>query len=417
MKYIKRAIERIVSSKAGKVTLVTGARQVGKSTLLKHLFPRFRYVTLDDGFLLRQAEENPADFLESVGLPSVIDEVQRAPSLFLQIKILCDSSEEKGKLFLSGSQQYRLMKNVTESLAGRIRCLELAGISYRELSGDGFDGCFIPDESYAKKRTATARKPARLWQVIHRGSYPELADPGTDWELFYANYLKTYLERDVRDLAAVHNLRVFERFMVAAASRTGEVLNASNIADEVGIDVTTVKRWLSILETSGIVYLLEPYASTALKRAIKTPKLYFRDTGLVCYLTRWLTADTAERGAMNGHIFETFAVSEIIKTFSNAGKDYRHYLSYYRGRDRKRVKRDGKEELIDEEIDLIVEAEGTLYPVEIKKGSNVTAEMTAAFQVLDKVKGSRRGPGTLICTCPMPMRLRENVVALPVWMI
>ena len=417
MKYLKRAIERVVSTKAGKVTLVTGARQVGKSTLLKHLYPKFRYVTLDDGFLLRQAEENPADFLESVGLPAVIDEVQRAPSLFRQIKILCDSSEEKGKLFLSGSQQYRLMKNVTESLAGRIRCLELAGLSYRELRGDSFDGCFIPDESYARKRGATARKPTRLWQIIHRGSYPELADPDADWELFYANYLKTYIERDVRDLAAVHNLRVFERFMVAAASRTGEVLNASNIADEVGIDVTTVKRWLSILETSGIVYLLEPYASTTLKRAIKTPKLYFRDTGLVCYLTRWLTADTAERGAMSGHIFETFAVSEIIKSFTNAGKDYRHYLSYYRGRDRKRIKRDGMEELVEEEIDLIVEAEGTLYPVEIKKGSNVTAEMTAAFQVLDKVKGSRRGPGTLICTCPMPMRLRENVVALPVWMI
>ena len=343
MNYLTRALEPIVKKQAGKVTLLTGARQVGKSTLLQHLFPAFKYATLDDGFALQQAEENPADFLESVGLPAIIDEAQRAPSLFRQIKLLCDSTQAKGQRYLSGQD--------------------------------------------------------------------------ADWELFYANYLKSYLERDVRDLAAVHNLRTFERFMVAAASRTGEVLNASNIADEIGIDVTTVKRWLSILETSGIVYLLEPYASTALKRAIKTPKLYFRDTGLVCYLTRWLTADTAERGAMSGHIFETYVVSEIIRSFANAGKDYRHFLSYYRGRDRKRVKRDGKEELIEEEIDLIVEANGTLYPVEIKKGSKVTAEMTAAFQVLDKVKQLRRGMGTVVCTCPMSVPLRDNVQTLPVWMI
>ena len=417
MNYLTRALEPIVKKQAGKVTLLTGARQVGKSTLLQHLFPAFKYVTLDDVFALQQAEENPADFLESVGLPAIIDEAQRAPSLFRQIKLLCDSTQDKGQLYLSGSQQYQLMKGVTESLAGRIRIFELSGLSYREKTADPFDGCFIPDEHYAKSRAKTACKPQRLWQAIHRGAYPELADQDADWELFYANYLKSYLERDVRDLAAVHNLRTFERFMVAAASRTGEVLNASNIADEIGSDVTTVKRWLSILETSGIVYLLEPYASTALKRAIKTPKLYFRDTGLVCYLTRWLTADTAERGAMSGHIFETYVVSEIIRSFANAGKDYRHFLSYYRGRDRKRVKRDGKEELIEEEIDLIVEANGTLYPVEIKKGSKVTAEMTAAFQVLDKVKQLRRGMGTVVCTCPMSAPLRDNVQTLPVWMI
>lgn len=417
MKYITRASEGLIAAKAGKVTLLTGARQVGKSTLLKHVFPKYRYVTLDDGFLLRQAEENPAEFLESLGLPAIIDEVQRAPSLFRQIKVLCDSTDGKGRLYLSGSQQYRLMKGVTESLAGRIRIFELAGLSYREQSGDRCAACFVPDEHYAALRQKTAKKPTRLWQVIHHGSYPELADRDADWELFYADYLKSYLERDVRDLASVHNLRIFERFMVAAASRTGEVLNASNIADEVGVDVTTVKRWLSILESSGIIYLLEPYASTALKRAIKTPKLYFRDTGLVCYLTRWLTADTAERGAMSGHIFETYVISEIVKSYANAGKDYRHYLSYYRGRDRKKVRRNGEIEMVDEEIDLIVESDGVLYPVEIKKCANVTAEMTAAFQVLDGIKTVRRGMGTLVCTCPMSVKLRDNVQTLPVWLI
>lgn len=410
-------MEETVLKQAGKVTLVTGARQVGKSTMLKHLFPKFRYVTLDDGFILRQAEENPADLLESIGLPAIIDEAQYAPSLFRQLKILCDSCDTKGKLFLSGSQQYRLMKDVTESLAGRIHIFELTGLSHRELCGDSFNRCFIPTAEYVKARMKTARKPKSLWNAIHRGGYPELADASSEWETFYSNYLKSYLERDVRDLTTVHNLRTFEKFMIAAASRTGEVLNASNIADEVGIDVTTVKRWLSILETSGIIYLLEPYASTILKRAIKSPKLYFRDTGLVCYLTRWLTADTAERGAMSGHIFETYVISEIIKSFTNAGKDYRHFLSYYRGRDRKRVQRDGHEMLVDDEIDLIIEADGVLYPVEIKKGTNVSADMTAAFQVLDKIPTSRRGMGTLICTCPLPVKIRENVQTLPVWAI
>ena len=417
MTYINRAIEHLVRGKAGKVTLVTGARQVGKSTMLRHLFPKFRYVTLDDGFLLRQAEENPSEFLESIGLPVIIDEAQRAPSLFRQIKMLCDTTDTRGKLYLSGSQQYHLMKGVTESLAGRIHILELPGLSQREVNEDPFTDCFIPTDDYVRKRLKTARKPDSLWSAIHRGGYPELADPETDWELFYANYMKSYLERDVRDLAAVHNLRTFERFMIAAAARTGEVLNASNIADETGADVTTIKRWLSILETSGIIYLLEPFATTTLKRAIKTPKLYFRDTGLVCYLMRWLTPDTAERGAMSGHLFETHVISEIIKSFANAGKDYRHFLSYYRGRDRRRVMRNGQPELVEEEIDLIIEADGILYPVEIKKGSNVSAEMTAAFQVLDKVKTARRGTGTLICTCPMPSKLRENVRALPVWLI
>ena len=215
-----------------------------------------------------------------------------ASSLFRQIKILCDTADTKGKIYLSGSQQYHLMRGVTESLAGRIHILELPGLSQRELSGDSFSDCFVPTDEYVRNRLKTVRKPKSIWKAIHRGAYPELADPETDWELFYANYLKSYLERDVRDLAAVHNLRTFERFMIAAAARTGEVLNASNIADETGADVTTVKRWL--------------------------------------------TPDTAERGAMSGHLFETYVLSEIIKSFTNAGKDYRHLLLLRAAHDRRR---------------------------------------------------------------------------------
>ena len=187
-------------------------------------------------------------------------------------------------------------------------------------------------------------------------------------------------------------------------------MNYSNIASEIGKDADTVKRWISILEASGVIYLLEPYASSALKRAIKSPKLYFRDTGLVCYLTRWLTPEALAYGAMNGLIFETFVISEILKSYSNEGLDYRYMVSYYRGKDRSRTEKES-------EIDLIIEENGTLYPVEIKMNSKVTADMTAAFQVLDKIPEKKRGMGAVLCTCPQPGMLRENILQIPIWYV
>ncbi len=419
MNYIQRSIETrlLQAMKAYKAVLVTGPRQAGKSTLLKQLFPARKYVSLDDPFLEEQANQNGSTFMMLNQPPITIDEAQRAPMLFRYIKMRCDESEEKGLFCLSGSQQFRLMKNVSETLAGRVSILELPGLSLRELQGDPFALPFLPTMEYLLERQKTVKAPKNLWQIIHRGSYPALQDPDLEWAAFYADYVRTYIERDVRELSAVHDLDAFRRFMVAAAARTGSVLNCSNIASEVGKDLATIKNWLSILEASGIVYLLEPYASTALKRAIRAPKLYFRDTGLVCYLTRWLTDETLAYGAMNGPIFETFVISEILKSFSNAGLDYRYFASYYRGKDKIQRQKDGESMEIDGEIDLILEENGVLYPIEIKTASRASADMSAAFQVLNKIPEKQRGMGAVVCLCPQPGQLRENVLQIPAWYI
>ncbi|WP_300715110.1 ATP-binding protein [uncultured Acetatifactor sp.] len=419
MNYISRALEdRLYKyEKTYKSILVTGARQVGKSTLLKKAFPDRRYVSLDDPFLEQQAREAGDMFLTLNAPPVTIDEVQRAKELFRYIKIKCDESEEKGLFFLSGSQPFHLMQNVSESLSGRIGIIELSGLSMRECMRDAFNSHFLPTMEYVIERKKTLKKRENIWEIIHLGGYPELQDADKEWNAFYADYVKTYMERDVRELAAVQDLTAFRQFIIAAAARTGEILNFSAIASEIGKDVKTVKNWISILEASGIVYLLEPYTSNVLKRAIKSPKLYFRDTGLVCYLTRWLTPETLAYGAMSGPVFETFAVSEILKSFSNEGLDYRHFVSYYRGRDKKKTTEDGKLQELESEIDLIIEENGVLYPIEIKKNTQAKAITTAAFDVLDQIPGKRRGMGAILCNCPQVGALRENILQIPVWYI
>ena len=341
--------------------------------------------------------------------------VQRACDLFRYIKIKCDETDERGRFCPSGSQPFELMKNDSESLSGRVCMIELCGLSLREIMGDSFNKPFLPTMEYVKERGKSAKPPKNIWEIIHRGSYPELQNKDVDWGTFYASYVKTYLERDVRSLSAVQNLDDFRKFMVAVAARTGQMLNYSNIADEIGKDQGTVKNWISILEASGIIYLLEPYTSSVLKRAIKTPKLYFRDTGLAAYLTRWLTPETLAVGAMSGAFFETFVVSEILKSYSNSGIDYRYCVSYYRGKDKKKVLKDGKEVDAESEIDLIIEENGILYPIEIKQGAKVTADETAAFTVLDKIENKKRGAGAIICLCPQPGVLRENILEIPAW--
>lgn len=419
MEYISRALENRLQKyeKTYKAILVTGARQVGKSTLLKKVFSARKYVSLDDPFLEQQAKEAGDMFLTLNSPPVTIDEVQRAKELFRYIKIKCDESEENGLFCLSGSQPFHLMQNVSESLSGRIGIIELSGLSMRECMKDTFNRHFLPTLEYAARRKETLQKPKNIWEMIHRGSYPELQNEDKEWSAFYADYVKTYMERDVRELAAVQDLNVFRQFMIAAAARTGEILNYSAIASEIGKDVGTVKNWISILEASGIIYLLEPYSSNILKRAIKSPKLYFRDTGLVCYLTRWLTSENLAYGAMSGPVFETFVVSEILKSFANEGLDYRHFVSYYRGRDKKKVKENGEILELESEIDLIIEENGMLYPIEIKKNTRAKAIMTSAFAVLDQIPGKKRGMGAVICNCPDVGILRENILQMPVWYI
>ena len=419
MAYIHRSIEEKLKKSAGtyKAVLVTGPRQVGKSTLLKKVFEGRKYVSLDDPFLEQQAKDNGSMFMMLNQPPVTFDEIQRAPELFRYIKIKCDDTDETGLFCLSGSQQFKLMKNVSETLSGRISIIELAGLSLREIQNDPFNQRFLPTMDYILERQKTVSTPENIWEIIHRGSYPALQNSELEWSSFYADYVRTYIERDVRELSAVQDLNAFQRFMIAVAARTGEILNYSNIADEVGKDVVTIKNWISILEASGIIYLLEPYCSAVLKRAIKSPKLYFRDTGLACYLTRWLTADALAYGAMNGPMFETFVISEILKSFSNVGLDYRYFVSYYRGKDKKKVTRNGETVELEGEIDFIIEENGVLYPIKIKKNASVMADMTSAFQILDTIPEKKRGMGAVICMCPQPGALRENVLQIPAWYI
>lgn len=410
MDYIKRAVEDIVikTDQTFKCVLVTGARQTGKTEMIKKLFPGKKYVPLDDPFIEDQANNDPNMFMTLNRPPVTYDEVQRTPGLFRQIKLACDSTKEKGLFCLSGSQPLELMEQASESLSGRVGIVELSPLSLREIHRDSFRLPFLPTMEYIEQRSVTAVAPDNIWEEIHRGGYPGLLDRDVDWGTFFSSYVKTYLERDVRKLTAVHNLNDFRRFLIAVAARTGQMVNYSSIADEIGKDQTTVRAWLSILEATGIVYLLEPYTPAVLKKAIKTPKLYMRDTGLASYLTRWLTPETLANGAMSGAMWETFVISEILKSYANRGIDYRYQVSYYRGRDRSRS---------EGEIDLIIEENGILYPIEIKKGTSVTADEASAFQVLDKVPEKKRGPGAIICSCPQPGSLRENLFQIPAWYI
>ena len=310
--FIRRASEKVLKEMMNsfKVILVTGPRQNGKTTLIKHVLNKsYSYVTLDDINQLDIASNDPKLFFLNNPGKLIIDEVQLSPALFMEIKRIVDENENPGQFILTGSQTFSLMKNVSESLAGRVGILELNGLSLREINNDFIDLPFIPNEQYlSTERKETTHE--KLWETIHRGSMPELyKNPKLNKELFYASYVKTYIERDVRQILNIKNLNLFSRFMVALAARTSQLLNYSQIANELGVDNNTIKEWVSVLETSGIIILLQPFSNKALSRAIKTPMIYFMDTGLVSYLLKWTTPETLMNGAMLGQILETFVIS------------------------------------------------------------------------------------------------------------
>jgi hypothetical protein len=401
--YINRKIEKtlIKLSKMFKVLLVTGPRQVGKSTTLKHLFgDTYNYVTLDDILELELAKNDPKLFFKNNSLPLIIDEVQLAPELFREVKRIVDESDKKGQIILTGSQTFHLMDGVSESLAGRVGIVDFLGLSYREMIEVDFHGPFYPNDDYLNQDKSNV-KDIDLFDFIHRGSKPELnKDKDLDWKLYYASYIRTYLERDVRSILNVRNLDVFSNFMVVLASRTGQLLNYSSVANEVGVDVETVKSWVKVLETSGIVYLLKPFSNNAIKRTIKSPMLYFLDTGLVSYLLNWLTKETLEKGALSGAILETHVVSEIVKSFKQNGVlDLPLY--FYRDKDKK-------------EIDLIIKENGKLYPVEIKKTMNPNVKMAKTFSVLEKALGYEVGNQVILCMINQKHYLSDNLLAYPI---
>lgn len=407
MAYIERAITPVLRKRVqtSKCTLITGARQVGKSTLVRHEFTEYNRANFDDRLTRLQAKEEPKLFFLNNPCPLFIDEVQKENSILEDIKLKVDESDERGMFLLSGSQKLDLMKGMSESLAGRVSITELSGLSLREIHGVAFNRHFIPSEEYLAKREKDLRSYQNLWETIHKGSYPELYDIDRDWQEFYSSYVSTYLERDIHDLISTDSI-TFTKFLTAVAARTGEILNYANIAGEIGVSEPTVKAWISILERTGIVYLLQPYSANALNRAIKAPKIYFRDTGLACYLTRWLTADALKCSAVAGNMFETFMVSEILKSYTNEGKDYKFNIFYYRGKD--------KNVNGENEIDLIIEENGVLYPVEIKMTGNPKAIMGATNPVLDKIPDKSRGMGVILCLIDKKTFLRENLVALPI---
>ena len=407
MAYIERAITSVLKKRVttSKCLLLTGARQVGKSTLVKHVFPEFHRANFDDRLTRLQAREEPKLFFMNNPRPLFIDEVQKENSILEEIKQIVDDSDQRGEFILSGSQKLELMKGVSESLAGRVSVMELTGLSLREIKGISFNHHFIPSEEYLREREKELRPYSNIWKIIHKGSYPELYDVDRDWQDYYSSYVATYLERDINELIAADSL-TFTKFMTSVAARTGEMLNYANIAGEVGVSEPTIKNWISVLERTGIVYILQPYSSSALTRAIKTPKIYFRDTGLACYLTRWLSPETLMNSAVAGNMFETFVVSEILKSYSNEGRDYRFSIFYYRGKD--------KRSSGENEIDLVIQEDGKLYPVEIKMTGNPKADMGAANQVLDKIPDKKRGTGVILCLINKKTYLRENLIALPI---
>lgn len=414
--YIHRLIEERLEkvSKMFYVILVTGPRQVGKSTLLKNIYPQLKYLTFDDPLLLTAANQEPGLFFRNYGTPIIIDEIQYAKDILPYIKMIADKSNEYGIFYLTGSQQFHLMKNISESLAGRVSILELQGLSAREIFNIKFNQHFIPNDEYIDPRKKELQEYKNIWNIIHKGSYPAMYKSEIDWTEFYSSYVKTYIQRDINDLINIKDQIVFMNFLTALAARTGEILNYESIAGEVGVSSPTIKNWISILETSGIIYLLQPYSPSALNRAIKAPKIYFRDTGIVCYLTKWMTPETLKTGAKSGNIFETFVVSEIIKSYTNEGVDYRGSIFYYRGKDRNKKLSNGDYIEIDSEIDLIIEENNIVYPIEIKMTANPKIEMANSFKVLDKIGSKKRGTGAIICLYDKMLYLKEDLIVLPI---
>jgi len=403
--YIQRTLESFIRTAATQfpALLVTGARQVGKTTFLQHLSKETRtYVTLDDPLVMALAKEDPALFMQRFPPPILIDEIQYAPELLPYIKIAIDKSRQPNQFWLTGSQQFHLMKGVSESLAGRIAVVHLLGLSRSEMTGRSQVAkpfLPIPEAIGALSASSDTLSLQDLYQLIWRGTFPAIAlNTDADRDLYYSSYVQTYLQRDVRDLARVGDEMAFLRFLRTAAARSGQMLNMAELARDADVAPNTAKSWLSILQASGLVYLLEPYHNNLTKRMIKTPKLYFLDTGLCSYLTEWSSSKTLEVGAMSGAILETWILNELLKSYWHRGRRAPFY--YYRDKDQK-------------EIDLLIIQDGTIYPLEFKKSASPTKSAVRHFQVLAKLK-QPVGHGGVICLAEHSLPLTETTLTIPV---
>ena len=416
--YYERTIEPVIKkiTETFPVLIVTGPRQVGKTTLLTRMAQKDRkIVSLDNPTIRAFAKSDPELFIQRYAPPVLIDEVQYAPELFDYIKIYVDREKRCGDFWLTGSQTFRMMKHVTESLAGRAGIVQMLGLSSSEVRGLHFSPfrVDVPELMRRMAQTAPMTLP-EIFERIFRGSMPRLYEnPDVDRAQYYESYLETYISRDIKDLSQVADETAFLNFMSAAAARTATNVNYEALANEIGISAPTAKHWLSVLVSSGIIALIQPYSNNALKRVIKAPRMYFLDTGLCAHLTRWSSAETLEAGAMSGEFFETWVVSEIYKSYLNAGKE--PPIFYYRDRDQK-------------EIDLLLYQNGVLSPIEIKKAASPGKTAIRNFDVLQPAARAEAfggleslkveiGTGSVVCMANDLLPVDEKNWYVPVWLI
>ena len=408
MAYITRTLEKSIKeiSKDYSCLLLIGPRQVGKTTMLEHLMEGTdrQKVTLDDADNRRLAKNDPALFLELHPAPVLIDEVQYAPELFSYIKIQVDNGAAPGAYWLTGSQSFQLMELAQESLAGRAAIVHMSALSQSELYGDGSTeplSLGIAQLNERKGHLSSCTAPEMYKRIWNGGMPGHRSGKYADRDVFYSSYIQTYINRDVSDMIPGIDKLLFADFIRAAACRVGQMLNVHDIAQDVGVSDDTARRWLQILEKSEVIFYLRPYSNNLLKRTVKTPKMYFFDTGLAAYLTRYSSPEILMNGAINGAILENYTVAEIRKTWFNSAKEC--LFHYYRDKD-------------TNEIDMVIEADGELHPLEIKKSTNPGTELVSAFKVLDK--GSvPRGAGAILCLKEELSAIDRNTFILPIWMI
>jgi predicted AAA+ superfamily ATPase len=404
--YINRSLEDTVLQiqESFPVLLLTGPRQVGKTTMLQRLAGQDRrYVTLDDPFQRELAVSDPALFLQRYAPPVFIDEIQYAPELLPYIKMYVDKKRRNGDFWLIGSQMFHLLKKAGEAVAGRVGIVNMLGLSNREIAGEGSAPFSTnPEDLRQKLPTSKPLAPREIFALIQKGGMPALyAGQNINPDKFYSSYIQTYLQKDIRGLAQVSDELAFVRFLACVAARTGQVVNYADMARDTGISPPTAKQWLSVLVSSGLVALVEPYVNESLKRMIKSPKIYFLDTGLCAYLTKWPTPEALEAGDMSGAFFESWVLGEILKSYYNAGQS--PLLYYYRDKDQK-------------EIDLILYENYTLYPIEIKKSAKPPREAARHFRVLHN-RGILVGNGSVICLAKELSQLDNNNWFVPAWLI
>lgn len=415
--YINRTIEKKLKEMEGvfPAILVTGARQSGKSTLLEYITNNEKRnvnsVSLDDMKERMLAQEDPELFIRTHETPLIIDEFQYAPNLLSYIKLRIDEARKEelfGKgmktgtlYYLTGSQVFETMEEVSESLAGRIGIIDLHPLSTREINHSKED-MFIPDINLLKKKEPIKNQSiSKIFERIYRGSYPELyKNSKMDIESYFSSYVRTYIERDVRKIINIQNEQKFMKFISAIAARTAQEFNASDISKDVGVDVETINKWTSILSNTYMIFLLQPHMNNNVGRIIKRPKIYFMDTGLACYLTGYVNSKTLERSAYSGQIFETYIISEIVKSFTNNNKNPKKYLYYYRDNNQK-------------EIDLLVINEDNIYPVEIKKSANPGTDAIKNFNIVKKFE-MKSPNGIVLCLTENIHPIDENNYLLPI---